>query len=242
MPTLPQPTAYSFLLAAAIVLSGLLLWRLRRRDADLLAIYVFTLGGAFVGAKVVYLLAEGWMFAGHERRWEIWLTGKTILGALLFGYAAAELAKKLLSYDRVTGDWFALAVVPGIVLGRVGCLTQGCCNGKQCAPAWWTVQDAAGVHRWPSVPLEMAFNLAVWAALLACHRHGRQRGQLFHIYLMSYGLFRFLHEFARNTPRIAGVCTGYHLAAAGVFALGFWGYWRRSRQSAATQPRTTPPA
>ena len=229
MPALPQPTAYSFLLLGAIALSGVVLWRLRRRDADLLTVYLITLAGAFLGAKVVYLLAEGWMFWDHPDRWQIWLTGKTILGALLFGYPAAELGKKFLGYKRVTGDWFALAVVPGIILGRVGCLLQGCCNGRECAAAWWTVRDAAGVDRWPSVPLEMAFNLAAWSVLLTLHRAGRQRGQLFHLYLMSYGVFRFVHEFARGTPRVAGVWSGYQVAAVLVFALGLWGYRRRAR-------------
>lgn len=229
MPALPQPTAYSFLLLAAIVVSGFLLWRLRRRDADLLTVYLVTLAGAFLGAKVVYLLAEGWMFWDHADRWQIWLTGKTILGALLFGYPAAELAKKLLGYRRVTGDWFALAVVPGIMMGRIGCLAQGCCNGQVCAPAWWTVRDAAGLDRWPSVPVEMAFNLAAWVVLFSLYRHGRQRGQLFHLYLMGYGAFRFGHEFVRGTPRVLGGWSGYHFAAAAVFLLGLWGYRHRAR-------------
>jgi phosphatidylglycerol:prolipoprotein diacylglycerol transferase len=227
---MPQPNAYSLLLLAAIIVSGILLWRLRRRDADLLTVYLVTLAGAFLGAKVVYLLAEGWMFWRHPDRWQIWLTGKTILGALLFGYPAAELAKKFLGYRRVTGDWFALAVVPGIVLGRIGCLTQGCCNGQECSPAWWTVRDAAGVSRWPSVPLEMAFNLAAWSVMFTLYRLGRQRGQLFHLYLMAYGLFRFAHEFARGTPRVSGPWSGYHFAALAVFLLGLWGYRRRMEQ------------
>lgn len=235
MPALPQPTAYSFLLIAAIVVSGFLLWRLRRRDADLLTVYLVTLAGAFLGAKVVYLLAEGWLFWDHEDRWQIWLTGKTILGALLFGYPAAELAKKFLGYRSVTGDWFALAVIPGIVLGRIGCLTQGCCNGRECAPAWWTVRDAHGVPRWPSVPVEIIFNLITWCVLLVLHRLGRQRGQLFHIYLMAYGSFRFVHEFLRGTPRVTGIWSGYHAAAAAVFVLGLWGYCRRMR------PLSSPP-
>jgi phosphatidylglycerol---prolipoprotein diacylglyceryl transferase len=228
---LPEPGAYSILLLAAMLVSGVLLWRLRRRDADLLTLYLFTLGGAFLGAKAVYLLAEGWMFAGHPDRWRIWLTGKTILGALLLGYPAAELGKKFLGYRRVTGDFFALAVIPGILLGRAGCLAQGCCTGHVCAPAWWTLRDAAGVDRWPAVPLEMTFNLAALAVLCTLYRQGRQRGQLFHLYLMAYGAFRFAHEFVRDTPRVAGPLSGYHFAAAALVLLGAWGWRRRSRSA-----------
>lgn len=228
---LPQPSAYSFLLLAAIVVSGVLMWRLRRRDADLLTVYLITLGGAFMGAKVVYLLAEGWMFAGHPDRWRIWLTGKTILGALLFGYPAAELGKKFLGYRQKTGDFFALAVIPGIILGRIGCLAQGCCAGHVCTPAWWTVRDAAGIDRWPAVPLEIGFNLLALTGLWILHRRGNQRGQLFHLYLMAYGAFRFAHEFVRDTPRVIGPLSGYHLAAAALVMLGAWGWRRRARSS-----------
>ncbi len=229
--TLPHPTTYSLLMVCAIILSGWLLWRLRKRDSTLLSVYLVTLAGALLGAKVVYMLAEGWLFLDHPDKWQIWLTGKTILGALLFGYPAAEWGKWFFGYKRVTGDFFALAVLPGIILGRIGCLAQGCCTGHVCAPAWWTLRDAAGVDRWPSVPVEIAFNLAAFVVFLVLYRQGKQRGQLFHWFLMGYGLFRFTHEFIRGTPRVAGPFSGYHFAAAAVFFLGLWGYRRRASQS-----------
>ena len=227
---LPQPTAYSWLMTGAIVLSGFLLWRLRKRDAALLSVYLVTLAGALLGAKAVYLLAEGWLYRDHPDKWHIWLTGKTILGALLFGYPAAEWGKRFFGYNRVTGDFFALAVLPGIIVGRIGCLTQGCCGGHACAPAWWTLRDAAGVDRWPSVPVEITFTLLSFVVFLTLFRPGKQRGQLFHLFLMAYGLFRFVHEFLRETPRVAGPFSGYHFAAAAVFLLGLGGYHRRASQ------------
>ncbi|MEO8354105.1 MAG: prolipoprotein diacylglyceryl transferase family protein [Chthoniobacteraceae bacterium] len=86
--------------------------------------------GAFLGANLVYLAAEGWMFWDSPQRWVIFATGKTILGALLGGYAAVELAKHLLNYTAVTGGRFAMVVPVGIVLGRIGCLLHGCCPGQ----------------------------------------------------------------------------------------------------------------
>jgi len=54
-------------------------------------------------------------------------------------------------------------------------------------------------------------------------------GQLFHIYLMAYGIFRFFHEFLRDTPPIIGTVSGYQIAALGIFVLGAAGYARRRR-------------
>ena len=262
--------AYSVLLFAGIAVT---LWwwsRLARRDERLLFIYLAALVGAFVGAKVVYLAAEGWMFLDSPERWRIWATGKTILGALLGGYASVEFAKKALGYRQATGDFFALVAPVGIILGRVGCLLHGCCLGRECAAShWWTLRDVHGTERWPAVPAEIAFNVVALGVFLAmrdgsaprdqtanasaegesraarwpdtndsdlhpasriAHRASRLPGQHFHLYLIGYGLFRFAHEFLRDTPRVGFGVTGYQVAALGCLALGTWGFVRRARE------------
>ncbi len=158
---------YSWLLLAGIAVSLAFWSRIARRDERLLIIYVAALVSAFLGAKVVYLAAEGWMFWNSPDRWMIWATGKTILGALLGGYAGVELAKKLTGYAQPTGDWFALIAPVGIVLGRVGCLLHGCCLGQECAPHVWTLHDAHGIPRWPAVPVEIGFNVVALGVFLA---------------------------------------------------------------------------
>lgn len=150
---------YSLLMLAGIAVSLVFWSRLAKRDERLLVIYIAALVSAFLGAKLVYLAAEGWMFWDSPDRWMIWVTGKTILGALLGGYAGVEVAKRLTGYTSATGDWFAVIAPAGIVLGRIGCLLHGCCLGSVCAPAWWTLADARGVARWPAVPVEIGFNL-----------------------------------------------------------------------------------
>lgn len=224
--TIPA-SPYSWLLLLGI--AGSLWWwsRLARRDERLLIIYVAALVSAFLGAKVVYLAAEGWMFWDSPDRWRIWATGKTILGALLGGYAGVELAKKLTGYTQATGDWFALIAPVGIIAGRIGCLLHGCCLGRECTAHWWTKRDALGAERWPAVPVEIAFNVAALAGFLVLRRRGALPGQHFHLYLIGYGLFRFAHEFLRATPRIGSAFTGYQVAALAVAGLGGWGYLRR---------------
>ena len=56
-------------------------------------------------------------------------------------------------------------------------------------------------------------------------------GQLFHIYLMAYGIFRFFHEFLRDTPQIIGPFSGYQFAALAVAALGATGFILRRSSS-----------
>ena len=214
---------------AGIALSIFLWSRVARRDERLLFIYVAALVGAFLGAKIVYLLAEGWLDWNEPDRWRRLATGKTILGALLGGYAAVELAKKFLGYRHATGDWFAFIAPGGIILGRIGCLLHGCCPGQICERRWYTLNDADDVARWPAVPAEIIFNVIALGTFFVLRRRHVLPGQHFHLYLIAYGLFRFAHEFVRATPRVLGPFSGYALAALLVAGWGMFAFRRRAR-------------
>ena len=115
------------------------------------------------------------------------------------------------------------------MLGRLGCLLHGCCLGRECEASWFTVNDAAGVARWPAALVELIFNALMLGVILLLRWRRVLPGQHFHIYLMIYGLFRFAHEFLRATPQIAGPFSGYQFAALGVAALGLVGFVLRRR-------------
>src|SRR5215203_1801331 len=98
-----SPSAYGWLMLAGIAVSLFLWVRLGRRNPRLIGIYVGGLMSAMVGAKLVFLLAEGWLYLHHENRWMIFATGKSILGALLGGYAGVEITKRMVGYNAPTG-------------------------------------------------------------------------------------------------------------------------------------------
>ena len=227
--TFAHSTAYGWLMLAGIFVSIAWWSRLARRDERLVVIYIAALAGAFLGAKLVYLGAEGWLHWHDANRWLILATGKSITGALLGGYAAVEIAKKFLKYSGTTGDWFAVIVPVGIMLGRIGCMIQGCCLGKVCDANWFTINDTNGVPRWPASQMEFIFNALMLGVILLLRWGKIARGQLFHIYLMAYGTFRFFHEFLRDTPQILGPISGYQIAAFGIFVLGLAGFVRRRK-------------
>jgi phosphatidylglycerol:prolipoprotein diacylglycerol transferase len=228
-----QSTAYGWLMLAGIGLSIVFWSRIARRDSRLVTIYIAALCGAFLGAKLVFIAAEGWLHFGAPDMWLQLATGKSILGALLGGYAAVECAKKATGYTQATGDWFAIIAPLGIAVGRVGCLLHGCCLGEKCEPSWWSLRDASGVDRWPAVPVEIAFNIVFLLFVLALRARRKLPGQHFHLYLIAYGIFRFAHEFVRATPRLFGIFSGYQIAALSVAALGFIGFARRRAVSTA---------
>ena len=188
-----------------------------RHDSRLTVIYFCGLFGALLGAKLAFLLAEGWYY--HDN-WIALVSGRSITGGLLGGYVAVEIAKKYLKYPRTTGDVFAIIAPIGLALGRIGCLSAGCCNGIICEKKWWALVDGDGLARWPAVPIELLFNLVFLAWALPATRFRWQIGNRFHIYLIAYGLFRFGHEFLRDDPRLIGPFGGYHFLALFILLFG----------------------
>ncbi len=237
-----QITAYSWLMVAGILLSLWFWSRNAPRRRGMGAIYFAALVGAFVGAKIVYMLAEGWLHWNDPRRWLIFATGKTIVGALLGGYAGVEIAKRAVGYSGVTGDFFATIAPVSIILGRIGCLLHGCCLGVVCRDSWFCMHDRTGLARWPAVPMEIAFNLLALFALSILRRRQLLLGQHFHLYLISYGIFRFAHEFVRDTPSILGPFSGYHIASLALIALGTIRFIQRQRKVAPAPLQNPAPA
>ncbi|GAA5484290.1 prolipoprotein diacylglyceryl transferase family protein [Haloferula sargassicola] len=185
---------YLVMIVVGVLLGAIYWWFQARDDARIPMIYLGGLVGAFLGAKLAYLIAEGWLDAASPDRWALWLSGKSITGALPGGWAGVEIAKQRMGYRAVTGDRFALLLPVPLALGRIGCLDAGCCRG---------------LGGWPAVPVEIGFQLVALVGLLFLRQRKWLPGQHFHIYLMAYGLFRFFHEFLRATPKALGGLSGY---------------------------------
>lgn len=239
--------AYPLLTALGLVLSAFL-WEnvLDRKRTHAQpgwdAIFIAALAGLAIGAKLGYALAEGLWIAdaplGSAEHLLQVFSGKTVTGGLLGAYLGVELAKRRIGYTQPTGDTFAVVAPLSLMIGRAGCLIGGCCTGIPLERSWLTLPDAHGVHRWPAVPVELAFN-ALFLAFAATWTLRRKRGatasaldgQLFHLYLIAYGLFRFAHELVRDTPRVLLGYSGYQVLSLALVVLGAARFWQRREAS-----------
>ena len=224
----PQPW-YPLLILVGLLVSAKLWTRRAGNDPLLALLYIAGLVGAIVGAHLGYILAEGYTHLGQPNALLKMFSGRTILGGLLGGYLGVELGKRLINYRNATGDVFAVIVPVALALGRIGCYLQGCCLGRACdSHAWYAVTDAAGTFRWPAPLAEAAFNLIAATILWQLSRRRVATGQLFHLYLIAYGLMRFFHEFARDTPRIIGWLSVYQPLSLGLVVFGIWRFYQRT--------------
>jgi phosphatidylglycerol:prolipoprotein diacylglycerol transferase len=191
---------------------------------------------AVIGAKVAVLFGEfGWPFMPIRADWAaVLLSGRSIVGALLFGLLAGELGKPLVGYTRPPNDRFAAVLPFSFAIGRVGCLLHGCCRGTP-YDGWCSITYADGVHRHPAPAYEIVFLLATGALFMYLVRRRLLSGRLFSLYLVLYGTFRFGSEYVRETPKIMGGLSGYQVLALVCVAVGGAMLWWRTR-SAATMP------
>jgi phosphatidylglycerol---prolipoprotein diacylglyceryl transferase len=193
-----------------------------------------TLVAAIIGAKLAVLMGDALWPLKPFHDWEqLLLSGRSVVGALLFGFVVAEACKPLLKYQLAPNDRFALIVPFSIATGRVGCWLAGCCPGLPMDEPFGIVGHD-GVARFPAALIEMCFHLAAGCSLIFLFKRKLLTGRLFALYLVGYGVFRFATEFVRDTEKAFGGFSAYQwmcvaLVLAGSTAL----YLRRQNQGVA---------
>ncbi|MEW5848927.1 MAG: prolipoprotein diacylglyceryl transferase [Myxococcota bacterium] len=222
--------------AVMVGLGFLAAWLIRRaevrrlghaRQPGYLWVGVGCLLGAMLGSKLGMLLFEPPEdFARLLAQMTSWdFSGKTVVGGLAGGYVGVEVAKKLVGITTSTGDAFAVAVPAGQALGRVGCLLEGCCYGTTWNGPW--AIHLHGALRHPVQAYEAVMDLALAAMLFTIRRQTRPAGHLFKVYLVGYGMTRFLLEWLRGDPALtwAGLTLVQWVCLAAVIGFGrrVWG-------------------
>jgi phosphatidylglycerol:prolipoprotein diacylglycerol transferase len=179
-----------------------------------------TILGAIVGAKLSALVGDyHWPWRNVEDWRMILGSGRSITGALIGGFVAAELAKPLLGYTMPPNDRFAAVLPFSIGIGRIGCALTGCCLGMPHSGAL-SVTYADGIARYPAQIIEAIFHFLAGVIFVWCVKKKLFFGRLFAVYLVVYGLFRFFTEFIRATPKDFGGYSAYQFFAVAMAALG----------------------
>jgi phosphatidylglycerol---prolipoprotein diacylglyceryl transferase len=137
-------------------------------------------------------------------------------------------------------DMAGFAVPLGLAFGRMGCLLAGCCFGRETDMPWalrFPPGSAASEAEWkghrlddlylqshalhPTQVYESGLSLII-AAICLFYVHGRKRydGQVFVVFVVLYGVARFVLEYFRDDDRGAmiGLSTSQWM---GVLLIGF---------------------
>jgi len=185
-------------MAVAVMLAWIISSKLSKRPpyssstaTDLL--FVFFVSG-ILGARLFYVLQHPSEYAG---RWQAMFLlqegGLVWYGGFLGGLVCGTLYMK---WRRIPvlpwADFFSPILALSQAVGRIGCYLNGCCFGRE-------------GH---SVQLyEAAILTVISAVLFARFLRKRMAGEVFAIYLLSYGAARFALEFLRGDQTSYGGLT-----------------------------------
>ena len=225
-------------------------------DADRvfnLAVYLAL--AAIVGAKL-FLIFQDWRYYLHDPASLIGISFLQSAG-IFYGGLVGALVLLTLYVRRQRLPWLGVgdAIVPGVAIGhsigRLGCFSAGCCWGKPTALPWGITFTNAYSHATVGVPLGIALQptqlydaFAEGLIFFILWRLSKRRafvGQLTAVYLMSYGVARFLIDFARvyepQAMLFNGLMTDAQLTSLFMIALAI-GIWatqahRRAAEAAA---------
>ena len=218
--------AYGVLLAAAY-LAGLQLAVVRARHAGIDPAKVMDLGiyliiAALVGAKLMLVLVDFQYFRSQPRE----LLSLVRAGGVFYGGLLAALGVAIFLVRRyqlriwTTADLFAPGIALGHVVGRLGCLMAGCCYGTPTTMPWAitftnplaasNVGTPLGIPLHPTQLYDAGAELVILIILLVTERRGKSfEGRTFWLYMLLYGISRFVVEFYRGDDRgtVMGVST-----------------------------------
>lgn len=209
-------TLYGLMIGVGIALCYFVLWsyckkaKIENRFVDFITYAtLISVAFGFVSAMLFQSLyeyienpAEGFQVNGSMT-----LIGGLIGGVVVFFIIYLPLRKKYQSKFIDIISIFPCSIMLAIAFGRIGCFCAGCCHGIQTDSIWGITFVGMEHPVYPTQLFESAFFFVLFAIASFLFLKYRFKYNL-PLFLLFYGLFRYLIEFIRGDERgafIAGM-------------------------------------
>ena len=207
---------YGFFIAIGFMLSLFLAQKLAIKEGfsknTIVDYAFFMLIFAIIGARIFYVIIEYKYYIKYPFDiFKIWEGGLVYYGGFIFAVLSIFIYHykrfKNTSFLKIT-DIFATVLPLAQAIGRIGCLSAGCCYGKPCKLPWaikFTNPDSlAPLNRYlhPTEIYHSISNLTIFLILMFMFNKKRKfNGQITCLYGIFYSIGRFIIEFFRGDPR-----------------------------------------
>lgn len=153
-----------------------------------------------LGARITYIVQNWSYYQSHQSElWSLRFEGLTSFGGILFGFLGFLVWRKRTN----VGFWPFLDTVGVPVLvaqavGRIGCLLNGCCYGRPTTEWYGVIVQGLPDKHVPAQLVDTALMLiGALAISLWDKAKPRKPGVSFGLFVIAYGLSRFVYEFFR---------------------------------------------
>ena len=107
-------------------------------------------------------------------------------------------------------DIFVVSLAATLLLARINCFHGGCCQG--------IVLGSSG-FRWPAREVDLLIHVMFLIFAIPWIQKGKSRGMAYPLYMATYGLFRFINEWFRESATSSPFHIG-HVWAIVSFVVG----------------------
>jgi phosphatidylglycerol:prolipoprotein diacylglycerol transferase len=250
LPTYGLLVAIAFL--TALWVTGKLAVKAGLDRESVLNLGIYCALAGIAGAKLLMIVLD----PAVRNNWrEIFSLSTLQAAGIFYGGFFAALAMALVYMRRKglpalkTADAFAPGLALGHSIGRLGCFSAGCCWGVPAHLPWAVTFTNPRANQLVGVPLDVPLHptqlyeslgeLIIFAVLYLCFLRPHRDGSVVSLYLVLYGILRFLVEFVRFHDQASNPLTGpfstEQWISLGLVALGLY-YWlfARNRQALTT--------
>jgi len=156
-----------------------------------------------IGARLAHVFGEWHHYAAHPADiLRVTSGGMTFYGGFILAFLCGVLLARFRRLSPLqVADYGVAGLALGHGIGRIGCLLNGCCYGRETTSALGMI--TAGVQRLPVPLFETVFNVLLCAFLNWFYLTRRRfTGQVLALYLLLYGAWRLAIEFLRADSRV----------------------------------------
>lgn len=170
--------------------------------------------GMFLGARLFYVFLYNWEYYSVNLAdiFSVWKGGLSFHGAVVgMCIVTWQFAKKNNLHFFHIGDCMAVAGSPGLFFGRMGNFINGELYGRVTDSNLGIVFPGGGPFPRHASQLYEGIleGLVLFCILFVLHKKQRFYGVVSSVFLLGYGLFRFIVEFFREPDAQLGYYLGY---------------------------------
>lgn len=228
--------SYGLMIALGILVCVFMgMYRARKygyKDEAVLDIAIFGIISGFVGAKLLYVLVEFDSFLKNPMD-VLGSEGFVVYGGIIVGALVGILycrIKKLPCWEYF--DLLAPSIAVAQGFGRIGCFLAGCCYGRPTDTFWGVTFPEgsfapAGVPLIPTQLISSAGDFIITGILLVYSKHNKKAGNVGILYMLLYGIGRFLVECLRSDDRgTVGLLSTSQFISIGIILLAIILFFR----------------